>query len=83
MYEVIKKADEFGLNKVFVNSRDFVNVIEDDSTVFEQKPLQKLSHDNELMAFKHEGFWQCMDTQRDKSLLEDMWLKGKAPWKVW
>ena len=35
------------------------------------------------MAFKHEGFWQCMDTQRDKSLLEDMWNKGDAPWKVW
>lgn len=67
----------------FILNKEIFNYLEDDSTVFEQKPLQKLSSDNELMAFKHEGFWQCMDTQRDKYLLEDMWNKGNALWKTW
>lgn len=78
------KGDNAYINGGFfvLNSQIF-SYLENDFTIFEQQPLQKLSNDNELMAFKHEGFWQCMDTQRDKSLLEDMWLKGKAPWKVW
>lgn len=67
----------------FVLNKKIFNYLEDDSTIFEKEPLQKLSKDNELMAFKHEGFWQCMDTQRDKSLLEDMWNKGNALWKTW
>ena len=67
----------------FVLNKKIFNYLEDDSTIFEKEPLQKLSKDNELMAFKHEGFCQCMDTQRDKSLLEDMWNKGNALWKTW
>ncbi|ADG70238.1 glucose-1-phosphate cytidylyltransferase [Brachyspira murdochii] len=67
----------------FVLNNDIFNYLRDDSTVFEQEPLRKLSSDNELMAFRHEGFWQCMDTQRDKSILEEMWNKGNAPWKLW
>ncbi len=57
--------------------------IEGDETVFEKAPLEGLSSDGELMAFKHNGFWQCMDTQRDKMLLEKLWKKGDAPWKKW
>lgn len=57
--------------------------IENDSTVFEQKPLEKMAEEGELMAFHHDGFWQCMDTQRDKMQLEEMWEAGKAPWKLW
>lgn len=78
------KGDNAYINGGFfvLNSQIF-SYLENDFTIFEQQPLQKLSSDNELMAFKHEGFWQCMDTQRDKSLLEDMWNKGDAPWKVW
>lgn len=78
------KGDNAYINGGFfvLNSQIF-SYLENDFTIFEQQPLQKLSSDNELMAFKHEGFWQCMDTQRDKTLLEDMWLKGSAPWKVW
>ena len=67
----------------FVLNKEIFNYLNNDSTIFEQEPLQKLSNDNELMAFKHDGFWQCMDTQRDKSLLEDMWNKGNALWKTW
>lgn len=55
----------------------------DDTTVFEKEPLERLANEGQLMAYKHEGFWQCMDTQRDKAQLEMMWSSGNAPWKVW
>ncbi len=54
-----------------------------DKTVFEKEPLEKLAANGELMAYKHDGFWQCMDTLRDKQYLESLWTEGKAPWKVW
>jgi glucose-1-phosphate cytidylyltransferase len=54
-----------------------------DSTPFEAEPLETLSRKGELMAFEHEGFWQPMDTLRDKTHLEDLWQKGAAPWKLW
>ena len=57
--------------------------IEGDDTVFEQEPLRNLARDGELMAFRHEGFWKCMDTQREKQQLEALWQSGKAPWKIW
>ncbi len=57
--------------------------IKDDSTVFEQEPLLKLVEDGELKSFYHDGFWQCMDTQREKNYLEKLWQDKKAPWKIW
>lgn len=57
--------------------------IDSDSTVFEKEPLRRLAEDNQLNAYKHDGFWQCMDTQREKETLEKMWAAGNAPWKVW
>lgn len=54
-----------------------------DSTVFEKEPLETVAKMGELMAYKHDGFWHCMDTQRDKMRLEEMWASGAAPWKVW
>ena len=59
-----------------------IDYIKGDETPFEQEPLNKLSADGELMAFKHSGFWQCMDTMRDKQKLENLWQDG-APWKSW
>ena len=59
---------------------DYIDV---DSTVFEREPLEALAADGELMAFHHAGFWQCMDTQRDKEQLESLWSNGEAPWKLW
>lgn len=59
------------------------NYIDDDKTVFEKNPLGMLAQKDQLIAFKHEGFWQCMDTQRDKTQLEEKWDNGKAPWKIW
>jgi glucose-1-phosphate cytidylyltransferase len=57
--------------------------IEGDKTVWEEGPLMQLANDSELMAFKHKGFWQPMDTLRDKLYLEELWEKGEAPWKIW
>lgn len=57
--------------------------IEGDDTIFEHQPLRQLAADRQLKSFYHKGFWQCMDTQREKQLLEEMWESGNAPWKVW
>lgn len=57
--------------------------LEDDSTVFEKEPLMRLANEGQLDAYRHEGFWQCMDTQREKKKLEDLWEGGNAPWKIW
>jgi glucose-1-phosphate cytidylyltransferase len=56
---------------------------EGDATVLERRPLEHLAQDGQLHAFRHAGFWQCMDTLREKRLLEDLWERGEAPWKVW
>jgi glucose-1-phosphate cytidylyltransferase len=67
----------------FVLSPKVIHRIKDDTTVWEQEPLKSLANENQLMAFKHEGFWQPMDTLRDKNLLEELLEEGKAPWKLW
>jgi len=67
----------------FVLSPKVIDRISGDSTVWEQGPLKGLASDNQLMAFKHEGFWQPMDTLRDKVYLEELWTKNEAPWKLW
>ncbi|HAW85446.1 MAG: glucose-1-phosphate cytidylyltransferase [Spirochaetes bacterium GWD1_61_31] len=67
----------------FVMNPGIFDYIDDDSVVFERKPLEQLAKDNQLSAFKHSGFWKPMDTLREKVELEDLWVSGKAPWKVW
>jgi glucose-1-phosphate cytidylyltransferase len=67
----------------FVLEPEVIDYIKDDSTVWEQEPLQKLAQSDQLSAFRHAGFWQPMDTLRDKKYLEGLWQDGKAPWKVW
>jgi len=67
----------------FVLSPKVIDLLVDDSTVWENQPLEKLAESGQLKAFKHEGFWQPMDTLRDKNLLEEFWARGNAPWKVW
>lgn len=68
----------------FVCQPEVMNYIaEDDSVVFERAPLETLAKNNQLHAFKHEGFWQPMDTLKDKQLLTHLWESGQAPWKVW
>jgi glucose-1-phosphate cytidylyltransferase len=67
----------------FVLSPKVLNYIEGDHTLWERNPLERLAADGELSAFTHRGFWQPMDTLRDKNLLEDLWHSSRAPWKVW
>lgn len=67
----------------FVLSPAVLDYLEDDSTTWEQEPLMKLAAEGQLMAYEHPGFWQPMDTLRDKHYLEDLWQSGKAPWKSW
>jgi len=67
----------------FVLSPKVLSYLGGDDTVWEQAPLQGLAEDGQLMAFEHQGFWQPMDTLRDKHLLEELWATGKAPWKKW
>ena len=62
---------------------DVFAYIEGDKTVFEQEPMHRLAEEHQLMGFEHNGFWQCMDTQREKNKLEKMWAEGMAPWKRW
>ena len=66
-----------------VMNPEIFDYIEGDDTVLEKEPLENLARDGQLMAFTHEGFWKCMDTQRDKQQLETMWQSGRAPWKIW
>lgn len=67
----------------FVLSPKVIDRIKDDRSIWEQEPLKSLAEEGELMAFKHEGFWQPMDTLRDKNHLEELWNKNRAPWKIW
>jgi glucose-1-phosphate cytidylyltransferase len=67
----------------FVVEPEAIDYIAGDSTVWEKEPLEKLAEAGALAAYKHRGFWQPMDTQRDKMVLEDLWASGNAPWKVW
>lgn len=76
--------DGFPINAGYmVLEPEIFNYIEGDDTVFEKEPLAKLAEQGELMSYIHRGFWQCMDTQREKDKLEQMWLNGVAPWKKW
>ena len=67
----------------FVLSPKVIEFIDNDNSIWEQEPLQELAKKSELMAFYHDGFWQPMDTLREKNILDDLWVSGKAPWKKW
>jgi glucose-1-phosphate cytidylyltransferase len=83
-FEEKPKGDGAMINAgFFVLSPKVLPYIEGDDTTWEQEPLRRLSANGELMAFEHRGFWQPMDTLRDKHVLEGLWESGQAPWKVW
>jgi len=67
----------------FILEQSVIDLIENDQTVFEGKPLETLAANGDLAAFRHDGFWQPMDTLRDKTQLERLWQSGRAPWKLW
>ena len=60
-----------------------IDYIEGDDTTFEREPLERLAAEGQLQAYKHDGFWQCMDTLRDKTMLDGLLEENRAPWKVW
>jgi glucose-1-phosphate cytidylyltransferase len=60
-----------------------IDYIDGDEVMFEFAPMQRLAADGQLMAFRHESFWQCMDTLREKSVLQRLWDSGNPPWKLW
>jgi glucose-1-phosphate cytidylyltransferase len=67
----------------FVLEPEVFDYIDGDNTQWEKEPLERLAKEGQLMAYRHSSFWQCMDTLRDKRLLENLWQSGKAPWKIW
>lgn len=86
---VIKFSEKPQTGEGWINGAFFVmepgvfDYIEGDDTLFEKEPLENLARDGQLMAYKHTSFWQCMDTLREKYILEKYWNSGAAPWKVW
>lgn len=77
-------VDETPINAGYmILNPEIFDYIDGDETVFEKDPLEKLASRGELMSYKHTGFWQCMDTKKEKDMLEKMWASGKAPWKKW
>ena len=78
------KEDGGWINGGFmVLNPEIMNYIDNDECIFELYPLETVAAEGQLKAYKHDGFWQCMDTIRDKELLEKLWVSNKAPWKVW
>lgn len=67
----------------FVLQPEVADYLSDEETIWEREPMEKLASEGQLAAYRHEGFWQCMDTLRDVRLLESLWQEEKAPWKVW
>ena len=83
-FEEKPKGDGSSINGgFFVLSPKVIDLIADDSTIWEQKPMKTLAEQGEMSAFEHNGFWQPMDTLRDKILLQNLWDRGEAPWKIW
>ena len=87
--QVMSFREKSNVDTGFINAGFMVldpkvlDYVEDDTVMFEGKPMEKLAEDGQLMCYKHDGFWQCMDTMRDKEKLERLWADGTAPWRVW
>jgi len=87
--QVIEFVEKPQISEGWINGAFFVlepaavDYIDDDQTVWEHEPLERLAKDGQLMAYRHRSFWQCMDTLREKHILESLWQSGMAPWKTW
>lgn len=78
------KADSGWINGGFiVCNPEVLNYVQDDTTMLEREPMERIAEEGQLMCYKHLGFWQCMDTLRDKERLEKLWESGNAPWVIW
>ena len=67
----------------FVLNPKVIDYIDDDETIWERDPMERLAHDGQLMGYRHYGFWSCMDDLKEKNYLEELWNSDKAPWKIW
>ena len=87
--QVVSFTEKPQLGEGWINGAFFVlepgaiDYVDGDETMWEKAPMEGLARDGELMAYKHDGFWQCMDTLRHKKILEDLWESGEAPWRSW
>lgn len=87
--QVVEFTEKPQIGEGWINGAFFVlepgvfDYIDGDETVWEREPMERLSKDGQLMAFRHRSFWQCMDTLREKYILESLWESGQAPWKIW
>jgi len=82
-YEKPQAASGWINGGYFVLNAKVMDYIKDDDTVWEREPIERLAQDGQLMGYRHQGFWSCMDTLKEKHYLEELWHSGKAPWKVW
>jgi glucose-1-phosphate cytidylyltransferase len=87
--QVVEFTEKPQMEEGWINGAFFVlepaihDYIDGDMTMWEHAPMERLAREGQLMAYKHEGFWQCMDTLREKQILEEFWSSGSAPWKTW
>lgn len=82
-HEKPEKSDGWINGGYFVLNKKVIETISDDTTIWEREPIEQLSAKNQLIGYQHPGFWSCMDTIREKQMLEELWTSGKAPWKTW
>jgi glucose-1-phosphate cytidylyltransferase len=81
-YEKPQAAEGWINGGFFVLNAKVLNYIQGDETIWEREPVETLAHDGQLMGYRHQGFWSCMDTLKEKMYLEELWSSGKAPWKI-
>lgn len=82
-YEKSESAEGWINGGYFILDPKVIEYIDDDSTIWERSPVERLARDGQLMGYRHSGFWSCMDTLKEKKILEELWNSGKAPWKAW
>ena len=82
-YEKSENSEGWINGGYFVLNSGALDYIEGDETVWERDPVERLARDGQLMGYRHQGFWSCMDTLKEKNMLEDLWSSGNVPWKVW
>lgn len=82
-YEKVPSGDGWINGGYFVLHRKAIDYVDGDESVWEREPVERLAHDGQLVGYRHHGFWSPMDTVKEKSILEDLWNSGKAPWKIW
>lgn len=82
-YEKSESAEGWINGGYFILHPRAIDYIDDDESIWERTPVERLAHDGQLVGYRHNGFWSCMDTLKEKRFLEELWNSGKAPWKMW